>query len=119
MPTQKPTIAPGPFGSCQAGDRCPRLHCGGLLVRRTCVTHVGTCEEVVCTSCARAQVTKVIEPYAPMLHSPQAIEEACAPDPAGRDTARTSDSGEVWSLPASVGHAIGLNDEDLPDAPTS
>lgn len=62
--------------------RCPRPHCGGLLVRRTTVTGSGSCEELVCTSCSRGRLLYVHEPYPPMRadRDPE-MEAACTPLP--------------------------------------
>ncbi len=48
------------------GQQCPRPHCGGLLVERSVVTHDGVCMELVCASCARSAVVKILEPYPPL-----------------------------------------------------
>ena len=53
----------GPLVGCRPGDRCPRPHCGGLVVLRDVVTLDGACEELVCSSCGRSLPTRFREPY--------------------------------------------------------
>lgn len=62
-----PDAPRSPLVGCQPGDRCPRSHCGGLLILRAVETLAGACDEVVCSSCARSALLAIREPYAPML----------------------------------------------------
>lgn len=54
---------PNPLVGVQAGDRCPRPGCGGLVMFRGVVTLDGACDELVCSSCARSIATTFREPY--------------------------------------------------------
>ena len=86
--TQEP--AQNPLSEARAGSRCPRPHCGGLLILRAVVTVDGSCDEVVCSSCSRSVVLALHEPYRPMPRARHPLfdapGEADRPGAARRDT---------------------------------
>jgi hypothetical protein len=64
--TALPQAPPSPLVGLKEGTRCPRPHCGGLLMLRAVVTIEGSCDELVCASCARSRVLALREPYRPI-----------------------------------------------------
>jgi hypothetical protein len=116
-----PPVPLSPLQGSQAGERCPRRHCGGLLIQRAVVTVDGSCEELVCSSCARSTVLRVLEPYVPIPEPrDQAVSALLVPDrEAG--AGRGSDDSMGIPLPPSVRVAVGLHrgwsDESLPVPP--
>lgn len=97
------------------GDRCPRPHCGGLLLQRAVVTEDGSCEEVVCAACARSLLLVILEPYAPMPSDCNpALDRFLRPDPcpnAGQGTDGIEDSDVPPAIREAVGLDRGLLDE--------
>lgn len=89
----------------KGGDRCPRPGCGGLLVDRCVVSQDGTCEEVFCSACSRAALTRLHEPYLPMGREREAeVDRLC--QESGRRRASRGGGDEEVSLPAGMLEAI-------------
>lgn len=105
--TQK--APPSPLRGLRGGDRCPRVHCGGMLLQRAVVTVDGSCEELVCASCARAVLLAIHEPYVPMRAardpSVESLLGVAHPGAVGRGDAGNGDT----SLPPDVRDAAGLD----------
>lgn len=128
---RKPQATPGPqAGSglpidASEGARCPRLSCGGLVVLRGVVTVDGSCDELVCSLCARSRVLRVREPYRPMAQSRDPDVEGLLALPSqraghvGRGSDHTLDIGLPPDVLASAGLDTGCSDESLLDVPPS
>ena len=119
--TQQDHQTSDPLSTLRAGDRCPRVGCGGLLMERDVVTSEASCAEVYCSSCARAALLTVHEPYAPMARSRDplmaSLQEVASPASAGRG----SDDSMDIALPRSALDASGLgrvsDSGSLPEPP--
>ncbi len=103
------------------GDRCPRAHCGGLLILRAVETTGGACDEVVCASCSRSRLLRVREPYAPIpsVRDPK-LASLLVPDrpaPAAPDTDDNEDSGVPSDVLESVAPRTTWFDESLLSTP--
>lgn len=112
LPT--PPLPPDPLKGAGPGDRCPRPYCGGLLVLQMVVTVDGSCDAVVCMSCARSRVLAFREPYRPLrLSRDPVVETLLAPPKTPGSLSETDDtSGIVW--PRSVADAL-RQAEDIGD----
>jgi hypothetical protein len=91
----------GPQAPLRGGDlgsRCPRPHCGGLLLLRAVVTVDGSCEEQVCVACSRAQLVAIREPYRPMTVSrdPEVAAWLSPPTTPGSGPESDDSAGIVW-----------------------
>lgn len=103
-----PGAPESPLAGSRPGDRCPRAHCGGLLILRAVETLAGACDEVVCSSCARSALLAIREPYAPMPSAQDpTLESLMAPDRPGR-AARDSEDSEDSAAPLDVLASAGL-----------
>jgi hypothetical protein len=103
------TPPPNPLAGLRGGARCPRPHCGGLLLVRAVVTHDGSCEEVYCASCSRASLLAVLEPYTPIPEGPDsAWASLLVPEPDPAPSPDTDDS-VGRALPASVRASVALH----------
>ena len=129
MRTRRHLLSPeaprSPLVDCQPGDRCPRSHCGGLLILRAVETLAGSCDEVVCSSCARSALLAIREPYAPMpsVRDPK-LASLLVPDRqrlAAQDSEDSEDSAVPLSLLDDAGLRTGWSYESplstLPDSP--
>lgn len=93
---------PSPLTGLKEGDRCPRPHCGGLLMGRVVVTVDGSCDELICSSCARAVLLRVHEPYVPMGREPDPrVASLLVPEPQD-DAGRGNDDSMGIALPESL-----------------
>lgn len=90
------------LGSAQAGDRCPRPHCGGLVLARQVITESGACEELVCANCARTTLVRLEEPYRPLPSERDARAERLMTPPAAppRAAPGIDDSMDIGLPPA-------------------
>ena len=110
------------LGSAQAGERCPRPHCGGLVLARQVITESGACEELVCANCARTTLVRLEEPYRPMPSERDARVERLMTPPAAppRAVPGIDDSMDI-GLPPAIRAALavdrGCESESLPVAP--
>ena len=117
-----PEAVPSPLAGLNPGDRCPRVHCGGLLILRAVVTIDGSCDEVVCSSCARSALLAIREPYVPTpsVRDPR-LARLLVPDPHRVRVDPDSDDSEGSAVPLAVLDGAGLRTgwscEFLPDSP--
>ena len=117
----RPTVVASELEGHQPGGRCPRAHCGGLLILRAVVTHSGGCDELVCSSCSRTRLLAIREPYVPTpsVRDPR-LECLLAPDlpgRAGQGIGDNEDSAVPLDVLDDAGLRTGWSCECLPDSP--
>jgi len=76
------------------GQRCPRAHCGGLIVERFVASPEGVLTEAYCTACSRSAHARLVVPPRParVAFSPsceEALDRLC------QSGGRSRASGEV------------------------
>ena len=101
-PPHHPVVPRSPLADSEAGSRCPRPHCGGLVLERAVVTVDGACVEVYCSACGRSALRAVLEPYTP-IPLPQSPADASlyAPDrEPGAAQGSDDTAGRLVGLPA-------------------
>ena len=102
------TSSENPLAGAQSGERCPRLHCGGLLMAREVVTHEASCLEVYCASCARACVQVIREPYVPMARSQDPLLGSLSEVASQGRVGRGDDDSVGIALPRASRDDVGL-----------
>ena len=107
-----PQGARNPLAESRPGDRCPRPGCGGLVMVRTVVTVVGSCDEVFCSLCARSALSRYLEPYVPLKRARDSQVDALLTPPTTRDSGLESDDSMGIAMPPAV-RAVVLHDTPL------
>jgi len=103
-----PEAAQGLPSDVRAGQACPRVGCGGLLVWRPVETLDGGTEEVVCTACSRSRLIRILEPYKAMAAGDPKMNGLLREK--GRTEGRGDGTGEDLPLPAEVRGEVLLMD---------
>lgn len=104
------------LGDAKAGDRCPRPHCGGLVLIRQVITGCGACEELFCANCARTKLVRLEEPYRPMpaerdVRVERLLTPPAAPPRAAQGIDDSMDIGLPPAVLAVVADDTGLHSE--------
>lgn len=126
-----PPAGAAPAPSVEAGARCPRPHCGGLIVLRDVLTTEGGLKERYCTACSRAYGAEFDVVYDPPRLALTMAQEA-ALDAVCSSVARSGSSRSSRGLPLDgdtsdilfprsildpVDRCITFQDESLPSEP--
>ena len=107
-PSAYGTSSENPLADTHAGERCPRPHCGGLLMEREVVTHEASCREVYCASCARTCVQVIREPYVPLARAQDPLLASLSEVASHGDAGQDGDDNVGIALPRASRDDVGL-----------